>query len=326
MAAALAAGETPSPEMVAAAGRSEGMRPFWAWVCVGAIFACTATLIALSRGRSLIDRLSEAKAPAVLEDRARSLVTKLGYSDAPVDRALGYGVDGDYRAWAETNKPKAERFQGVETGEPPIIHLWFRQSPRPLVSERMSGEVFYTHPPLVVSGMAGVRLDLAGRLVAFYAVPPQVESDGPSPDPDWSSLFEEAGLDRAAFKEVEPRWTPSSFGDARAAWEGAYPRRPDIPVRIEAAAHRGKPVSFRMVAPWTRPERMEPFQPRPGQAAMQMAFLSLLALLITAGAAPGPAQHQGGPGRPEGSLSPRRRHLRPGVRVLAAAGPPRGRP
>ena len=284
LAAALAAGETPSPEMVAAAGRSEGMRPAWAWVCVGVIFACTATLILLSRGRSLIDRLSEAKAPAVLEDRARTLVKKLGYSDPPVDRALGYGVDGDYRAWAEKNKPKAERFQGVETGEPPIIHLWFRQSPRPLVAERMSGEVFYTHPPLVVSGMAGVRLDLAGRLVAFYAVPPQVESDGPAPDPDWSVLFEEAGLDRAAFKEVEPRWTPSSYGDARAAWEGAYPRRPEIPLRIEAAAHRGKPVSFRMVAPWTRPDRMEPFKPRPGQAAMQVAFLTVLALLITAGA------------------------------------------
>ena len=284
LAAALAAGETPSPEMVAAAGRSEGMRPALAWACVGVIFACTATLILLSRGRSLIDRLSEAKAPAVLEDRARTLVKKLGYSDPPLDRGLGYGVDGDYRAWAEKNKPKAERFQGVETGEPPIIHLWFRQSPRPLVSERMSGEVFYTHPPLVVSGMAGVRLDLAGRLVAFYAVPPQVDSGGPAPAPDWSVLFEEAGLDRTAFKEVEPRWTPSSFGDARAAWEGAYPRRPDIRLRIEAAAHRGKPVSFRMVAPWTRPERMEPFKPRPGQAAMQVAFLTVLALLITAGA------------------------------------------
>jgi serine/threonine-protein kinase len=284
LAAALAAGETPSPEMVAAAGRTEGMRPVWAWTCLVAILASTATLVVLSRGRSLIDRVPGAKAPAVLEDRARTILGKLGYAEPPVDRALGYGVDWDYFRWAERTKPKAERFHGIDSGEPALLYIWYRQSPRPLVSERMSGAVYYTHPPLVVSGMAGVRLDLSGRLLALYAVPPQVERDGPASEPDWSILFEEAGLDPAAFEEVEPRWTPSSYGDARAAWEGVYPRRPDIPLRIEAAAHRGRPVSFHLIMPWTRPDRMEPFQPAPGQAAMQVAFLAVLALLITAGA------------------------------------------
>ncbi len=284
LAAALLAGETPSPEMVAAAGRTEGMRAAHAWACVAAIAACTLSAILLSRGRALIDRLPEVKAPAALEDRARAIVKKLGYSDPAVDRALGYGVAGDYFRWAEA-KPKAERYQGLETGEPALIWLWYRQSPRPLVSERMTGEVFDSHPPLVMSGMIGVRVDLSGRLLGFDAVPPQVD-DGPPPgaEVDWTVLFDEAGLDRAAFKPVEPRWTPRFFSDTRAAWEGAHPHRPDIPIRIEAAAYRGKPVSFRMIEPWTRAERMEAYKPTDRQTALQVSFMTMLVLLITAGA------------------------------------------
>jgi hypothetical protein len=35
------------------------------------------------------------------------------------------------------------------------------------------------------------------------------------------------------------------------------PERPDLPVRIEAAAYRGRPVSFQIIGPWTRAARME---------------------------------------------------------------------
>jgi hypothetical protein len=55
-------------------------------------------------------------------------------------------------------------------------------------------------------------------------------------------------------------------------------------LRIEAAAHRGKAVSFRKIEPWTRPERMEPYKPSDRQTAMRVAFLTVLVLLITAGA------------------------------------------
>jgi hypothetical protein len=32
--------------------------------------------------------------------------------------------------------------------------------------------------------------------------------------------------------------------DLRTAWEGAYPERPDIPIRIEAGAYRGRPAAL----------------------------------------------------------------------------------
>ena len=63
-----------------------------------------------------------------------------------------------------------------------------------------------------------------------------------------------------AFKPVAPEWTPRDFADVRAAWQGPLVDRPDITVRVEAAAYRGKPTSFYVVGPWTRPSRMEPLR------------------------------------------------------------------
>jgi serine/threonine-protein kinase len=106
--------------------------------------------------------------------------------------------------------------------------------------------------------MLSLTLDRTGRLVSLVAVPPQVDtqSTGVSRSPaaaDWNTLFAEAGLPIAQFSRVEPRWIPPVFSDARAAWEGAYPERPDVPIRIEAAATMGRPVYFDIVAPWTVP-------------------------------------------------------------------------
>jgi hypothetical protein len=43
----------------------------------------------------------------------------------------------------------------------------------------------------------------------------------------------------------------------RAAWTGSLAERPDIPMRIEAAAWRGKPVYFELIGPWTQAERTQ---------------------------------------------------------------------
>jgi len=121
-------------------------------------------------------------------------------------------------------------------------------------------------------------------LLAFYSIPPQV--DGPTPEagpPDWGPLFAEARIDPALLRPVASTWTPAFFCDARAAWEGAYPDRPEIPIRVEAAAYRGRPVSFFIVAPWTRPERMEPHLITPVQRALVATLAVLLVLLVGAG-------------------------------------------
>ena len=102
--------------------------------------------------------------------------------------------------------------------------------------------------------MVGVELDPLGRLIRFEAVP----SSGPQASSaalDWSILLAEAGLDAAAFSPAEPQWLPPSYADARAAWVESKPERPDRPLRVEAAAARGRPVFFELAGPWSRPPR-----------------------------------------------------------------------
>lgn len=107
----------------------------------------------------------------------------------------------------------------------------------------------------IVPGMVDVDLDTRGQLRMFRAVPPRVDdhvATTPS-EIDWSIFFSTAGLNMAEFRPAESKWTPKSAYDLRAAWEGAYPENPHLPIRIEAAAYHGKAVYFEIIHPWDRP-------------------------------------------------------------------------
>jgi hypothetical protein len=104
--------------------------------------------------------------------------------------------------------------------------------------------------------MVRLQTDADGKLLAFEAVPPQVEKPAPpAPAFDWSRLFTAAGLNLASFQATEPTWTPLLSWDARAAWTGTDPAT-GASLRVEAAAWRGKPVFFRIIGPWTVANRM----------------------------------------------------------------------
>lgn len=264
VAAALAAGETPSPEMVAALGRDQVMPRWLSWTClIGVALALLAIPRVHTAGR-LINLVPPMKPPAVLADRAQQILGPLVEpSDSTVlDRVSGFAVDHDYYASVikDTN-PNPDVWQKLRKGDPPVTLFWYRQSLRPLVSKAMSGKVTWRNPPLVDSGMSGVRLDTTGRLVSFYSVPPQREATpaAPATTVDWKPLFDDAQLDMGSFKPVEPLWTPPFFADQRFAWEGHYAADPDTPLRIEAASYQGRPVWFESISPWSRPERQEPY-------------------------------------------------------------------
>jgi serine/threonine-protein kinase len=262
LAVALAEGQTPSPEMIAAAGEAEArLRPALAWGMLAAVAAALASVPLVFGSMQLLSILPEAKPIAVLEDRARELMRSLGYGESPADRELGIAVDADYFRHVAATDPSLSRWDGLATGRPPVLHFYHRQSPRPLVPWSLSGQVSWNDPPLLVSGMVSVRLDLQGRLLQFLSVPPQVDEDASSPAAftDWTPFFAASGLDPARFTPASSTWTPPVAADSRVAWKGTYAERADIPIRVEAAAHRGRPVAFYTVAPWTRAERDEPF-------------------------------------------------------------------
>ena len=67
--AALAAGETPSPELVADAGAAGGLRPAIAWSCLAAALALMALVLTLTQQTSLIYRAPLTKPTGYLVER-----------------------------------------------------------------------------------------------------------------------------------------------------------------------------------------------------------------------------------------------------------------
>jgi serine/threonine-protein kinase len=286
LAAALAAGETPSPEMVAASGETEGLRPVVAWLVLAGVIVLVIAAVLLSAQTKLYRRVPLEKPPEELAGRAREILQSIGYSEPTVDTAIMFYEGKEFLRYIREHDTSKTRWDHLETG---AFVFWYRGSPRPLAAGSifkptpLAGMVWTDDPPLDVSGMTLVELNPLGRLTHFIAIPPQVESPaGVAPSPDWGLLFSAAGLDPSKWPPAQPMWTPPVYSDARAAWTGSLADRSDIPMRIEAAAYRGKPVYFELIGPWTRPERMQPYQRTGGERAVLwiLIVLSLSVLIV----------------------------------------------
>ncbi len=252
--AAIAAGETPSPEMVAAAPKKGALRPFVAVACLAAVVALFAFIVFFSGKVKYHEWMPLDKTPEVLAERASQIINKLGYTDAPTHTVYQYDDDSSYFSSA-ARKDAPDTFEKIRTGQPVAIYFEYRTSPRYLVPSSFFN-VSPSDPPMDVSGMTSVKLDVRGRLIEFQAVPPQVdEKTTANMNADWSTLFAEAGLDIRNYKEIESQWTPPFYADERKAWEGRHVDHAEIPVRIEAAAFHGRAVYFNVIFPWDKPSR-----------------------------------------------------------------------
>jgi serine/threonine-protein kinase len=262
LAAALAAGETPSPQMVAAAGETSGLPPRVALACFAAVLLGVVLLVVVGIKENGLTRLHAENPPEVLAKKSREIITSLGYPGTPVDKADGFTYDDDFLTYLAKNPSQHPQWDRVLSEQPPVLRYWFRQSPRELSPDGFwspsftPGVVSFSDPPTVVSGMINVQLDPDGRLLLFQAIPPEKE-EHPQPmrSADWLPLFNAAGLDFAQFHSVESSWDSLASADTRAAWDGTWPGSAR-PLHIEAAARRGKPVFFSLIGSWTKPGRM----------------------------------------------------------------------
>ncbi|HTQ55497.1 MAG TPA: serine/threonine-protein kinase [Bryobacteraceae bacterium] len=285
LAAALAAGETPSPDLVAAAGQDSAMRPAFGLACLAATLLFLLGALLIDPRTQMVNRLDLPHPPDVLVEKAGDLARSVGYTARPVGTAHGFDYDRDYIQYVTlTDKSHTRWERRLGSTRPAPMTFWYRQSPRPLEPDAFGlANVSQDDPAPIVSGMVTVVLDPQGRLVQFDAVPPQVETAAAaSPAPDWKRLFDAAGLDLSQFTASPPQWTPLAACDVRAAWTGSL-GQPPSPVRVEAAAWRGRPVYFQIVGPWTRPGRMQTF---PFSASMKAltyvaAVAALLLLIVT---------------------------------------------
>ena len=289
LAAALAAGETPSPDMVAAAGAAGGMRPVVASACLAAVLIGLMGIVLVATSFSALSKLPLDEPPAVLSYKAREMLGRLGYQGAAVDSAHGYRWDEAYAEWTEAKDRRLDRWNDLAKGHT-LLEFWHRTSPTPLVPERVLGErlveggaVRLGDPPRDVAGMTAIVLDVRGRLLDLDVVPDQFAPDAPpaAGAVDWPRVVAETGVDPATLASVAPQWTPPVFADQRAAWTATYPDLPNLPLRVEAAAYRGRPVYLRVIRPWTRPERHVP-RSAAGTVGEVVGITVLLALSLGA--------------------------------------------
>jgi serine/threonine-protein kinase len=290
LAAALAAGETPSPQMVAEAGEKVGLKPR---IALGALAIALLGLIAfyaLSAITTVMSRMELPYSTEVLTQKARDMVRQLGYSNAPVDSAVNYSYNDDFLEYLDHEGSAHPNWSDILKGRPAILAYWHRQSPDYLVAAQyksnllVPGDVDLDDPPPILSGMVEVSLDPQGRLVHLQAIPPQVNKDStPSRPYDWAQLFGLAGLDITQFQTAEPIWNSLGASDARAAWMGVWPGT-SRPLRVEAASWHGKPIFFQLAGDWTEPQRM-PEEEHGSHKKLFEILLVLFLFVLLAGAA-----------------------------------------
>ena len=88
--AAIAAGETPSPEMVAAAPKKGSLKPVVAVACLSAVVLLFAFLLFFAGKVKYHEWIPLEKSPEVLAERADSILKKFGYTKASVDSDYGF--------------------------------------------------------------------------------------------------------------------------------------------------------------------------------------------------------------------------------------------
>jgi serine/threonine-protein kinase len=256
LAAALAAGETPAPELVAEAGARGGLSVRAALACLVAFLICLAASVVLDRRTQLSAVAPFENPPEVLSRRARDILDRLGLHEPPADSVMQVYRDDEHLADIEQQARSTGSWERLASDRPSIFKLLYRQSPEPLVAREIgpfhSGRA--SDPPHETPGMVRLWLEPGGDLRGLSIVPPKhVDALQVAPPLDWAPLFAASGLDPATFGSVTPEWTPDVASDARFAWQGPYPGTERM-ARVEAASFAGRPVCWRVLLPWNLAE------------------------------------------------------------------------
>jgi serine/threonine-protein kinase len=254
LAAALAAGETPSPEVVAAAGKLEGMPLHYSLPCLALVVLFLLATVPMRQARSALVHGGLDQTPDVLAHQGREVAVSFGYPDKPADTAVWLNHRYDVLTYLR-GRPAPLKWDEWLSWEPAIDAV-YRESPLAMVAAPM-GHVDSLRPPQNVPGMSRTVLDGNGRLLEFAAVPQPSQPDLVPPiGPE--AIFRAARLDMAAFTEAKPFKLPATAFDQWRAWKGPHPHFADMQLQVEAAWWKGRVVSARVLYPWEqKPDAVE---------------------------------------------------------------------
>ncbi len=292
LAAALAAGETPSPEMVAASGDEGRLSLKAAGSCL-AILLVSLIVLTVVMGRVSSTRELD-KGPEAYAQQAENMLQELGLYEPEDSRAWGFA----YAA-----------------GQPQDMEFWYRQSPERLVPvkypQRLQAVSVVTlaNPAPLDPGMVSMRLDAHRALRELLVIPSGelVERRASTLDPEErdvrhdagensavSVLLEEAGLPRDGFENDVATWTPDDAADwmppvfadkaysfVRRSDEDDSPSETDVD-RVDVAELNGHVVFFHVVDGAAPTSRMfsSPAATDPKVGPVLSVLISLLSIVL----------------------------------------------
>jgi serine/threonine-protein kinase len=263
LAAAVAAGETPSPELVANAGVEGSVRPLYAGLLV---LVAVLSLVGISAIQSPLFKDLRTP-PNVLSVRAEEVLTRVTGRPAPK-----YSADGlRYAPSANDSIGHAHSKQYWRRWSPSVFRMEDFRSLTPSLSD----------PPQAYPGSGIVLLDMEGRLLALEILPPAGADSTVKQGVNWAVLLEAAGRDPARAARVAPPGAFVATADSVVAWRLSEPTTPETTmvaaaildhiVRVETFAGRTALGHLAVVTT----------DPTPGiQDSMVVLFLVVLPLIV----------------------------------------------
>ncbi len=246
LAAAMAAGETPSPDLVASVRERGGLSPRWAL----ALFAGVILLLTTSAGVEPLLKIAPHHGPDELGVMARGMLTDLGH-DIPRNQASD--MLGNDRFRALLSERGGARPDDGGAAWPPLYLFWLRASPDSLTPDTIHNlTTRLGEPPATRPGSIRIVLGSGGRLVELEAVP-RARPAGPGSEPraaDWPRVLRHAGLEMDAVKPTAPVRDVPPYCDEAVAYRVAGEGLPGGPYVFQACAHRGTIVHATTAWDW----------------------------------------------------------------------------
>ena len=291
LAAALAAGETPSIELVASAGGAGGLRPG-----VAAALAAVILLVLIAVGwagsqSSLFGQVDPPYSAPVLVERARETAAQLGWH-GPNERSKGEAGKTEKQA-RRVRRHSAHGFFQASIGRPRAtiadpaatwIRFWYREKPSPFVPLLAHGRVYWGHPQQGSWGEFSLVTGADGRLVSFRGVSAVKRTN----DFDWNVALRLAKLDPAKLTKVEGDealdWRQPYTEDEQCKFRGPHPEIEGLDVVVKLARQGSRLTWFGIDLTWKDPVVKAPASSALKSSLVRISEIVLICLGVFGGA------------------------------------------
>jgi hypothetical protein len=284
LAAALAAGETPSPELVANARVAGGLKPAVAIACIAFVLATFGWWAGVEQ--SLPRGFTRSETTLAL--RAEDVLAKAGIANPPRYAYGGFDQNRVYNAVRARMDSTAVARGRPKQGTEMTSLYWRRFSPERLVNPSLHDAIpRLFQPPQALPGSAMVLMEPDGKLILFQMVPDAGRSGATDSlnagdragqaAVDWPALVSAGGYDATRMTRVAPSAAPGIRTDSVTAWSVPGRRPNDRPVTLLAGWLGGKVVHVSIDSDWGT--SVDPFafrSPPPGDSWFYLCFWVLI--------------------------------------------------